>query len=76
MDKAERIRACYQHACLKWLSSDRMSNESLRQRLKLDKADTPVASKIIRDTTRAGLIRPAETGSNSSRHRRYVPFWA
>lgn len=76
MDKGDRVRACYQHACLKWLANDRMSNETLRQRLNIGKSNYPLASKIIKETTEAGLIKQADTGSESFRDRRYVPFWA
>lgn len=76
MDKGDRVRACYQHGCLKWLASDKMSNESLRQRLDIGKGNYPMASKILKETMEASLIRVADTGSQSPRDRRYVPFWA
>jgi ATP-dependent DNA helicase RecG len=76
MDKGDRVRACYQHACLKWLSSDKMSNESLRLRLNIGSKNYPLASRILKETTEAGLIKLADTGSKSPRDRRYVPFWA
>ncbi|MEQ8820321.1 MAG: ATP-binding protein [Sumerlaeia bacterium] len=76
MDKGDRVRACYQHACLKWLASDKMSNESLRERLNIDKSNYPMASRIIKEALDAGLVRRADTGSNSNRDRRYIPFWA
>ncbi len=76
MGKGDRVRACYQHACLKWVASDRMSNESLRKRLNIGKSNYPLASKIIKEATAAGLIKVADTGSKSPRDRRYVPYWA
>ncbi|CAN5436820.1 helix-turn-helix domain-containing protein [soil metagenome] len=75
MDKGDRVRACYQHACLKWLANDIMSNESLRKRLSIGKSNYPLASKILKETTSAELIKQADTGSRSPRDRRYVPFW-
>ncbi|MBX9704604.1 MAG: hypothetical protein K2X39_10665 [Silvanigrellaceae bacterium] len=30
MDKAERVRACYLHACLKWVMRDYLTNRSLK----------------------------------------------
>jgi predicted HTH transcriptional regulator len=65
MDKGDRVRACYQHACLRWLANDQMSNETLRARLNIGKSNYPLASKIIKETTEAGLIKVADTGSNS-----------
>jgi ATP-dependent DNA helicase RecG len=31
LDKKEKIRACYQHACLKYVSNEKMTNHSLRE---------------------------------------------
>ncbi|MCC5877686.1 MAG: putative DNA binding domain-containing protein [Candidatus Sumerlaeia bacterium] len=76
MDKGDRVRACYQHACLRWLASDRMSNASLRERLAIGKGNYPMATKILNETIEAGLIRIADTGSDSNRDRRYIPYWA
>ena len=42
MDKANRVRACYQHCCLRYVSSEVMTNTSLRDRLGLAEADYPV----------------------------------
>ncbi len=71
MDRQDRIRACYQHACLWHVSGKQMTNASLRQRLKIDEKNYPMASRIIRDTVDADLIRQA-----GERGARYVPFWA
>src|SRR5690606_22396784 len=35
MSKSDRIRACYQHCALKYVSNERMSNQTLRERFKL-----------------------------------------
>src|SRR6267378_2553360 len=35
MDKTDRIRACYQHCCLKFVSNEKMTNQSLRKRLNI-----------------------------------------
>ena len=32
MTKEERLRACYQHACLQWVANQRMTNATLRKR--------------------------------------------
>ena len=71
MNRQERIRACYQHACLWFVSGKRMNNGSLRQRLKVE--DHSVASRLIRDTIAAGLVRLA---GGTRKDATYVPFWA
>ena len=75
MDKQERIRACYQHACLCWVSIQRMTNATLRKRFAISDENYPIASRIIADTIDAGLIKPFDPGSKSRKHARYVPFW-
>ena len=76
MDRDDRVRACYQHCCLRYVMGEKMSNLSLRERFKLpeDKAET--ASRIIRDTMEAGKIKLDNPDSGSKRYARYVPFWA
>jgi predicted HTH transcriptional regulator len=76
MDRDERIRACYQHACLLYVSGRRMTNATLRERLGIEKRNYPQASKIIREGTASGLIKQFNSGSESSRDRSYLPFWA
>ena len=53
-----------------------MTNSTLRDRFQIAEADYPVASRIIRDTIEAGLVRPEDPASKSKKHARYVPFWA
>lgn len=73
MDRQDRIRACYQHACLWYVSNKQITNATLRGRLKITKTNYPLASRIIRDTIDAKLIRPfGGLGKESG----YVPFWA
>jgi predicted HTH transcriptional regulator len=76
MDREDRIRACYQHACLWYVSGKRMSNASLRQRLGIKDSNYPMASRIIRDAIDAKLLRPYSKGSESKKDASYVPFWA
>ncbi|MFA5864259.1 MAG: ATP-binding protein [Phycisphaerae bacterium] len=73
MDRQDRIRACYQHACLWYVSGKQITNQTLRDRLKIEKTNYPMASRIIRDTIDAELIRPM---TGSGKESGYVPFWA
>ena len=76
MSQQDKIRACYQHASLKYMSDDLMSYHSLRERLDIEKADFRITSRIIDDTIKAGFIRPCDPTDKSRRHARYLPFWA
>src|SRR5690606_3358735 len=73
MDRTERIRACYQHACLKFVSNDYLTNESLRKRFKIEEEKSYTTSRIIADTVEEGLIVPRVS---KGRWSRYVPYWA
>lgn len=59
MDKNERVLACYQHACLKYVSNDVTSNQSLRERFKIDDKNYPMISRLLKDTMDVGLIKEA-----------------
>lgn len=76
MDKADRLRACYQHACLRYVSNDQMTNSSLRERFSIKDSNYSMASRIIGDTIAEGLIKPYDPDNTSRKHAKYVPFWA
>ena len=73
MTPAERIRACYQHAVIKYLSGERMKNLSLCERFGIDKKNAAQVSKVINKTIEAGEIQAAD-----AEHPRagYLPSWA
>ena len=73
MSKSDRIRACYQHACLKYLSNEQLTNTSLRARFNLDNSSSHQVSRIIRETVNEGLIKLSDPNSKS---RKYIPQWA
>ena len=76
MSKPDRIRACYQHCALKYVSNERMSNQSLRERFRLPESKAATASQVIGATKEAGLIKTDESDTSSTRYARYLPFWA
>jgi ATP-dependent DNA helicase RecG len=76
MSKTDRIRACYQHCCLLYVSNKRMSNQTLRERFRLSESQAATVSLIIGATKEAGLIKTDQSESTSSRYARYLPFWA
>jgi predicted HTH transcriptional regulator len=76
MSKADRIRACYQHAALQYVSNRQMTNASLRARFSIDTQNYTLASRILSETLEAGLIRPFDPANRSRKHTKYVPYWA
>lgn len=76
LDKREKVRACYQHACLKYVSNEKMTNQSLRERFKIADHNYAVASRIIRDSLAEGVIKEDDPESRSRKYASYIPFWA
>ena len=76
MGKKDRIRAAYQHACLKYVSNQQMTNESLRKRFNISDKNYPIASRVINDAIEERLVKPFDVESKSRKYARYVPFWA
>ena len=76
LDRQERIYACYQHACLKYVTNDKMTNQTLRERLGIEKQNYPMASRIIKDALLAGKIKEEKTENQSRNSKGYIPFWA
>jgi len=73
MTVEERIRACYQHAVLKFVNGELMKNSSLRVRLGIDKRNAAQVSEVIRRTRDRHLIKVADPEHPQSG---YAPFWA
>jgi len=76
MERGDKIRACYQHCCLKYVSGSRMRNNTLRQRFNIAEKNYATASRIIGDTIEAKLIKPLDAQSRSKKYATYIPFWA
>lgn len=76
MDRADRIRATYQHCALRWVMNERMTNTSLRERFGLPESKSVTMSQVIGATIEAGLIKLDERVGSSKKLARYLPFWA
>lgn len=75
MDRHERIRACYQHASLCYVTGRRMTNTTLRARFGIADENASQASRLIKEAVNAGMLKlydPEATRKNA----RYLPFWA
>jgi predicted HTH transcriptional regulator len=74
MTQEERVRACYQHAALKFVSGgERMTNASLRERFGIAERNASQASAVIKLALEDGQIRPADPDHPRAG---YVPHWA
>jgi ATP-dependent DNA helicase RecG len=75
MDKGDRIRACYLHACLKFVNREFMTNRSLRERFGIETKNSATASRLIKEALEAGVIVPHDA-SAAPKLMKYVPRWA
>ncbi len=75
MSKEDKIRACYLHACLRYVNREYMTNTSLRQRFGLEDKDASIASRLIKNAVEHNVIKLLEPDTNQ-RYYRYVPYWA
>ena len=75
MGPDERVRACYWHACLRYVTNQLTNNRSVRERFDIAENRTPRASKLLKEAIDARLIvvRDPEAGT---RNRSYIPWWA
>lgn len=76
MDKKDKIRACYQHCCLRYVSNDKMTNQSLRDRFQIESKNSAIASRIIKEALNDNVIKEDDPESNSRKYKKYIPFWA
>lgn len=76
MDKRDKVRACYQHSCLKYVSNEKMTNQSLRERFNIEDQNYSIASRIIRDAIEEGVIKEDDPTSKSRKYACYIPYWA
>lgn len=76
MDKEHKLRACYLHACLKYVSGEFMTNQSLRNRFGIEEKNYSIVSRIIAEGIKAELVKDYDPDSNSKKHAKYIPVWA
>jgi predicted HTH transcriptional regulator len=76
MDKQDKIRACYLHACLKYVSGQYMTNQSLRDRFGIEEQNYSTASRIISDAKEKGLVKDYDPDNKSRTYAKYLPYWA
>ena len=75
MTADERIRACYQHACLCYVTGITMTNATLRKRFGIQDHNSAKASRLIAEAVGSGLVEPADP-TQSKKYASYLPFWA
>ncbi|MBU4270897.1 MAG: putative DNA binding domain-containing protein [Planctomycetes bacterium] len=75
MDRADRTRACYLHACLRYVERDPMTNSTLRERFGIAEKNSAMASRIIREAMEDNLVKPYDL-DQGKKYAKYLPYWA
>lgn len=73
--KEERIQACYQHACLRYLSNEMLTNKSFRERMGVPEKNYTAVSGVIKETLERGLIKVGTPAGTNRRDIAYIPSW-
>lgn len=75
MDRKDRVRSTYLHACLKYVQRDSLTNSSLRDRFGIQKENSAMVSRFIKEAVEDKAIKLVDPESESRKHTRYVPIW-
>lgn len=75
MSQTERVEACYQHAVLQYLSSNTLTNTTVRERFKLHEKNRNQITNLIGDAVLLGRIKRKDAG-NGKKFAEYLPYWA
>jgi len=76
MDRKERVRAAYLHACLKYVQREYLSNTSLRERFGIESKNSAMISRVIKNALDDQAIKPVNPQNESKKQARYWPEWA
>ena len=75
MDRADRVRAVYLHACLRYVNRECVTNASVRGRFGIASKNSAKASRLIAESIEEGAILPDDPTA-ARKLMRYVPWWA
>ncbi|MDA3816985.1 MAG: putative DNA binding domain-containing protein [Prolixibacteraceae bacterium] len=73
MSVTERVRACYQHAIIKYLEGNKMKNNTLCERFGIEKRNAAQASLVIKKALEIKVIKVADPDYPRGG---YEPIWA
>lgn len=75
LSSEDKKRACYMHACILYVQGEQLTNSSLRTRFGIPQSSSGSISRLIKEATTQGLIKPLDPGA-SNKYMKYVPGWA
>lgn len=75
MERRDRVRACYLHACIRYVMRQPMTNTSVRERFGIEEKNAALASRLLAEALEDKLIIIRDPNSGN-KGRSYLPFWA
>lgn len=75
ISKEDRIRTCYMLACLVYVNYGSINNTDIRKLFALTEKEKYKASRILKDTMDAKLIKLVDPDT-APKYMRYIPYWA
>ena len=76
MDSLDRLRAAYQHCCLRYVQNERMTDQSLRDRFGLPRRAAAKVSRVIKATMKQEKVKLGDPSQAYPGKQCYAPFWA
>ncbi|MGM9552027.1 MAG: ATP-binding protein [Clostridia bacterium] len=71
---ADKLWACYMHACIKYIQGEFLTNSSLRERFGLEDSSSASISRLIKEACEKEYVKKLE--DTAPRHSKYIPIWA
>jgi len=76
MTEEERLRATYQHCCLKYVNKEFMTNTTLRERFAIDRNNSSIVSRLIATAINKGIIKDFDPEASTKKFKKYIPYWS
>lgn len=70
----DRVRACYYHACVKFILGEHLTNLSFRTRLGVPPSSAASVSRVISEALAQNVIKPLDKDAGN-RYMKYIPYW-
>ena len=75
MDNTERVRACYQHACLRYVMKLSLNKASFRERFGIADRNAAQTTRLLNESVDSDLVI-SQNPDVGTRSRTYLPYWA
>ena len=75
LSSADKLWACYLHACIMHVQGEQLTNSSLRNRFGLKESSSGSISRLIKEAVEKKILKPLDPDT-APRYMKYLPIWA